>query len=554
MTFVIPAVNNAHLVNRSTNTLFLTDINAPTNTGTKNGGNLPISTLSGEWDNNTVGSIKGVAYDLAAAQASRDVSADTQLLVWHSQFNAPNRIMVDVVANGGKRIRIYSGAGTPPANYKEFYIGGNDTPLASSANGAIPFVIDRNDVSHEASAGTFDNTAVTAYAVLTDRLDMVGSNTNWNYEPRLYVFTTVKGNASTPTFSGTTAGPVDAVTLIQGTDYTTKLGNWVRQLGDVVFIDVAFRIGNNSTETDFDDGGLTIISPVSDDATDPRNRLTTQACRTYLDLRNNAADTALFTGTWIWGTRAPFDWDQDDLAVVTFTDPTFKGMGTFTLGSSITGAATWDDVDPVIFADTGVDVDGSTFKNQNGSYALQMTAGAMDITDMRFEGYAAAHAILIDTAGTYNLSNVFFDESGTNDIETTHASGVVTLNISNGGTVPGVTVTGAGTVVVNNNVTVGVTITDTVGANIQNARVEITATETVGTITSGDVLLTGLTNASGRLETTTFNYEAAFNPSGLDIQVKARQGTSAPYYKPALVNGTILTSGYDNTIPLVLDQ
>jgi hypothetical protein len=323
-----------------------------------------------------------------------------------------------------------------PTNYKEYHVGGNDSPAAASISGQYPFTIDLNDTTQDTTNGTFDNTDVTSYAFVTETQDMAGTNDNWNYMGALYVVDTTKSSSNTPTFSGSGAEPEDAVSLIQGADYTDKLGNWVRQSGSVVFIDMPFRIGNNSSITTFNDNGLTIVSPVANDSSDPRVRATTQAFRTYLNLRNNVADTATFSGTWIWQTRAPFDWDQDDSAVVTFSSPTFRGMGEFTLGSSITGPATWDDSDPVVLADTGVDVDGSTFRNQNGSHALEMTAGAMDIADMRFESYASAHAILIDTAGTYNFDNVFFDQSGTNDIETTHATGTVTINVSNGGTVP----------------------------------------------------------------------------------------------------------------------
>jgi len=234
-----------------------------------------------------------------------------------------------------------------------------------------------------------------------------------------------------------------------------------------------FRIGNNSSITTFDDEGNTIISPKANDGADPRVRVTTQAFRTYLNLRNNASDTADFSGTWIWQVRSPFDWDQDDSAVVTFTNPTFKGMGEFTLGSSITGPAVFDDVDSVVFADTGVDIDGSTFRNQNGTYALKMTVGAMDIADMRFESYAGKHAILIDTAGTYEFDNVYFDQSGTNDVETTHATGTVTINVVNGGTVPTVTETGAGSVVINNNKSLTINVQDESKVAIQNAQCSI---------------------------------------------------------------------------------
>ena len=176
-------------------------------------------------------------------------------------------------------------------------------------------------------------------------------------------------------------------------------------------------------------------------------------------------------------------------------------------------------------------------------------------SNMRFESYAAKHAVLIDTAGTYNFSNVFFDASGTNDIETTHASGTVTINISNGGTVPTVTETGAGTVVVNNNVTLTVTVTDTSGTNIQNARVRMVANETVGTITTGDVILTGLTNASGIVTDTAFNYEAAFDPSGLDCLLTIRQGSVSPFKKPIESKAiTITSAGFITTEAMVADE
>jgi len=555
VTFSLPTVNNNHQADPDLNARRLANIGTIQNVQVKANGNLPLADDAGQFRNNqAAGGVGGIGYEFQASQSAYDVSTDTKLMLWHNQCNAPNRIQVGSISQGGYRIRVYSGTGSMPTNYKEYHVGGNDSPAAASISGQYPFTIDLNDTTQDTTNGTFDNTDVTSYAFVTETQDMAGTNDNWNYMGALYVVDTTKSSSNTPTFSGSGAEPEDAVSLIQGADYTDKLGNWVRQSGSVVFIDMPFRIGNNSSITTFNDNGLTIVSPVANDSSDPRVRATTQAFRTYLNLRNNVADTATFSGTWIWQTRAPFDWDQDDSAVVTFSSPTFRGMGEFTLGSSITGPATWDDSDPVVLADTGVDVDGSTFRNQNGSHALEMTAGAMDIADMRFESYASAHAILIDTAGTYNFDNVFFDQSGTNDIETTHATGTVTINVSNGGTVPTVTETGAGSVVVNNNVTLSFTVNDSSGSPIQNARVRVTATETVGTVTSGDVLLEGLTNVSGVLEETAFNYEAAFDPSGLDYAYKVRQGTTQPYQKPFNGTGTITSSGTSQTIAMIPDE
>lgn len=373
MTFNFPAANNDHNVDPDLNARRIANVGSPASVATKSAGNLPITDIAGQWQNDTVGDIEGVVYDFQASQASYNVSVDTRLLLWHNQCNAPNRIQVDSVANEGYAIRIYSGTGAPPANYRRYNVGGNDTPAATSISGQYPCIIDLNSDSHDAEIGTYDNTAVTAYAFTTHKFDMAGTNDNWSYPGRSYVLTTTKTGSDTPSFTGT-SNPQDAVDQIQGSDYTDKLGNWVRKIGSVIFIDFAFRIGDNSAETDFNDNGLIIVSPQNNDSADPRARLTDQACRTYLNLRNNAADTAVFSGTWIWGTRAPFDWDQDDLASVTFNNPNFTGMGDFTLGSSVSGSATFNNVGVVIMADNGVDLDGSVFRNPHSNHLLQLSA------------------------------------------------------------------------------------------------------------------------------------------------------------------------------------
>ena len=74
---------------------------------------------------------------------------------------------------------------------------------------------------------------------------------------------------------------------------------------------------------------------------------------------------------------------------------------------------------------------------------------AGDLANCSFSNYNGKHAIKITSAGTYNFNSVIFDQSGTNDIETTHTSGEVVINITGGGTVPTVTKTGAGTYSVN---------------------------------------------------------------------------------------------------------
>ena len=512
MTFVIPAPINNHQVSPTTNTKYNSTENSPTGSGTKPNGSLPLTNNAGDWKRvpNTSTEDCGYAYNFNDNQSGHDVSTDTKLLVWHTQSNSSNSIQKDTVANRGTSITLFSGIGTPSAIYRRWYIGGNDTPMAASISGPLSFVIDLNDTTYNSSNGAWDNTNVTTYAIWGKPFSMIDSNRNmWCFETPAYLFDTSKGSVNTPTFSGTNTSISDCSDLVQGSDYSNKLGNWVKRSGSIIFIDVGFRIGNQTSLTNFTDDGFTVLSTFSNNSDDPRNRLSTQACRVYLNLRNNSSDTATFTGKWQWGTRAPFDFNQSDDAVVTLANPTFWGMGEFTLGSSVSGSAIWINVDSVILSNQNINIDGSIFTKTHGNYALQITAGSMNIADMTFTKYANKHAILINTAGTYNFDNVIFDQSGTNDIENT-SNGLVIINILNKGTIPTITNTGEGsTTTVNNFVPVSVHVNDIKSlSNISGARVLLTADDggllpfkTPITISNNDNVLYMIGSATDYLST-----------------------------------------------------
>lgn len=98
-------------------------------------------------------------------------------------------------------------------------------------------------------------------------------------------------------------------------------------------------------------------------------------------------------------------------------------------------------------------------------------------------------------------------------------------------------------------VTVKVTVKDaTTFAAIENARVYLTASGG-GPNADGTVLLTGLTDASGILQTTTYEFTGEQEFTG-----RARRATSSPLYKTAPVTGTILETGADITVFLIADE
>jgi len=159
---------------------------------------------------------------------------------------------------------------------------------------------------------------------------------------------------------------------------------------------------------------------------------------------------------------------------------------------------------------------------------------------------SGGHAIRITAPGTYNFSgNIFsnFGADGTTSAAIFNDSGgSVTLNIINGGNTPTYRNGTSATTTINNAVLIHVHCINESGSNVENARVRLVKT------TGGAVVLEGLTNASGYIETS-YDYS-----SDEAVEGWARKSTSSPLYKQADIVGTITSNGFDTTVILVLDE
>jgi hypothetical protein len=171
-----------------------------------------------------------------------------------------------------------------------------------------------------------------------------------------------------------------------------------------------------------------------------------------------------------------------------------------------------------------------------------------------FSQSGSGHAIELDTATTYTLSDITFfgyGSDGANDaaIYVSATSGTCTINITDGGDTPTVRTAGA-TVVINNTVTVSVTVLDAdTKTAISGARVLLEA-DSGGPLAAGTDILSGTTNASGVIEDTGFNYV-----SDQPVVGKARLSSGAgPFYKTSDITGTITVSGFSTTVLLVSDE
>ena len=89
-------------------------------------------------------------------------------------------------------------------------------------------------------------------------------------------------------------------------------------------------------------------------------------CAFYLDLQSG--DDATFSGTYIWGTKAP--WDFNTAETVTLDGPTFQGMGTITIGAGVSGNANFVKTDVLTDTADAWDLDGSTFSDPDTADAL----------------------------------------------------------------------------------------------------------------------------------------------------------------------------------------
>lgn len=351
----------------------------PATRNTKVNGSLPLTGSNATAFVNTqassaTGPLRGVYWEFLAT-GGYDVSTDTKVMVWNWQFNAPNRIQCATAANNGVVVRLGTGTGSPPVNYRTWQIAGNDKVGGQARENPKMIVIDLNVSDHNALIGTYDNTDVECVGFGTVRLNLSGTSTVQHFHPRLFIFDTTKNATNIPRFTGLASSWDDMVTAM-GTAYNTKITDeWIKREGAIFSYASPWEVGDNSTATTFNDNGVSVFWPNSNDTADPRVHVTEQAFRGYLNLRNNAADTATFSGFYDAGNSyPPWDFNQNDSAVVTLSSATFKRTGTFLMGSSITGPATFDDCGVVDYQDNGVDLDGSTFRNPHANHLVSLAA------------------------------------------------------------------------------------------------------------------------------------------------------------------------------------
>ena len=307
----------------------------------KAAGNLPLTLEATNMTSSTDGQLRGFNFGFPTAI---DTSTNTKLIVWTYQFNAPNRVQTDTAANRGLVFRLGSGAGSPTTSYRTWNIAGNDKVGASARENPKMIIVDPNDLTYDEDIGTYDNTDLQTFGLGVNNLSITGTGSSNFFPQRIFAFSTVKGATDIPRFTGSSNWG-DLITAM-GTTFDTKITDeWIKRDGDVFSYAAPFEIGDNVTSTQFNDNGVTVFWPNATTITDadPRVRVTSAAFRAYLNLRDNAADTATFSGLYNCGNSTPaWNFNISNNSVVTFSGATFNNIGDFTVGSSVSGNATFD--------------------------------------------------------------------------------------------------------------------------------------------------------------------------------------------------------------------
>ena len=472
----------------------------------KTGGNFPISTNAAQMQNNS--GERGVYFGLSAQDSTSaiDGTASGRVILSSWQFNAPNRLQVNTIANKGVVFRLASGSGDSPTDFREWSIAGNDTPQASAQAGAITMCVSLDAEGFDTSGGTYDPATATAWGFGTNKLSLVGNSSSLAFFQRVFLFDSEKGASNNPTFTGASSF-TDAVNAVQGTDYTDKIGSWAVQLGTSIFLPCPFSIGDGSTATTFNDNGISVISPSNNTAKQENFRITDSAMKVNLNMRDNAADSAVLAANFTWGTAAEWNFNISNASTCLLSG-NFTGMGTFILGSSLTATG-------VFTLSTGKAVE-SIGANINSI----TVAGLVKLKGNSVTSFTGINVGVLDfnTAGTYTLTN---------------------------STVGAVTNSSGGAVIINN---VGSTITTNTGPNITIVLPPTALTVRVNQTGADVVVLAGGTNtvlASVDAQTDTdfvFTYVGA---QTVDIGV-IKQG-----FKPDYTYGYDLTGG-NQTLPIGL--
>lgn len=431
--------------------------------------------------------------------------AGEHVVVWYLVLTFP---LIDTDANGGIRGYVGNDAGT---NFEEQTI--SSVGYSGGWRSAV-FNPQVNIGGGDFSGGSYDDSAADAFGITYNMTaGIMGNFVNAGVD-QITIGFGVQVTGATQSFS-------DILTA-----ESTNVWGWVTEFEGVIYPQGKIEIGDGTTTTTFTDTSQTIVyrdQPVlSDfyeflvdtDATCTLGAITggvTSAGCFFTSAGTAQYALTVTEGGTVEAVLNAYATTFSNFRIAslnpstTMQDTTFTSGGQITLnGATLTGCSI---LSSTVGADTGALLVDSQSEWDGG--------GTRVVQDCFFGDNAAnanSGAIEITATGTYEFENLTF--SGNNFDVINSSGGAVTINVT-GGDTPTVRNLTTSTTVVN------VAAPITVEGVTEGTSVLLLANETVGTVTIGDVLTQQFADTNGEIN---YNlpYESAFDPSGLDILVKAR--------------------------------
>jgi len=480
---------------------------------------------------------KGAAVTLNSAQT---LSAGDHVFVW--TFVATPGLTNDIQNKGSAVI-----VGSASNAYVQYHVAGNDTFGAQGRVG-LCYPIDYSVRTANASAPyrTLQGSPSATPQYIGHSADITA-----NVKGNNVACDAVRAGTGIYVTAGTAGSPATFSEASTANDNVTNRWGVLTSLGGTSYeLQGYFVIGQDSTQTPtqayFSDSGASVTFVDTIHAASDFTRVVVDQASTTCILDSISFSAAGTTN------RGRFLVNNASSAV-TLTGCTFGDMNITTLQAGVTATGcTWRGCEKV--TQNSATITNCTFTGSTAAVALEVNS-ANDVSGCSFTSSGTGHAVDLGTVSsstsitwdsTHSGYATINGSTGNETILVNVASGQ-TLTINNdsgGGSDPTYYNTGSGLVdIISGAVTVKVTVTDSSGSPIQNARVYLTRAS------DSAVVLNGLTNASGVIEDTAYTYTADDNVSGW-----ARKSSASPYYKQGPISGTITNTGFSGTAILQSDE
>ena len=442
------------------------------------------------------------------------------------------------------------------SNFRIWKVDALDTK-PSGSEGAFPIAIEVDGGFENTEVGTVNSTLLQAITHI-----MMAGPSDSPYEENgvgfLYILNTMEIVGGSTTFPAN----FDTGVVMARTSSLRTVSNQSQQATNQFFCTQAVSAGDGAIETYWDSSGSSVefVGAYDED----EKRVQGQISENKIGFIVNASDDCTINisnmqfsmGNFqFWkfesGTSTSATYTESGTTIISAT-PTLEDIGRAIAGMTFSGCKE--------LTKNSADMSGgNTIESCVDTNAITITGATQaaiqsDIDDLANCNFTSNNvAIRIEYTGTGDIT-LSFDAitwtSNTTDIHynATNTS-ALTANMNNGANASTSAVSGsATTVTINNTITVKVTVKDADdSSNIQNARVFLKA-DTGGDLAAGTVILNGLSNASGIVQDTGFNFT-----NNQPVTGWVRKTTSGTLYKQGLLGGTIVISGYDVNVFLVAE-